>query len=252
MSDSTQLDFAKYQTGELAEQIVKLVSVPRAFFKVMKSVLLCMLLAAAACYLIYSTADVSHAMFVTVCVYCLCVGAFLGALWGILGVVATVMRSIESILRITLAITGQVATDYEQLQTGQSQMPSGGELVEMVYGKVVMPVIEGVVAKSFGLLGTPLLWIYRRTIGSSVRFLIKRVGRSSMSEEKQEAVHQVAVAGTKDVAVYSEKINRYTDRALTVVSVAGRAIRGFVMRPIYIAFIVCLTIVTIPVWLVCY
>ena len=149
-------------------------------------------------------------------------------------------------------ITDKVSTDYEQIQTDKQRLPSGGELVEQVYDGVVMPVIEQVVAGAFGFIGTPLLWIYRRTIGSAVRYLVKHAHRKKMTIEDEHDLAQGTKFSLAAADRYSDTIQTYTSSTSEVVGNIGRTIRFYLMLPMYTLFIVSLALATIPILVVLY
>ncbi len=244
---ASTIDFAKYRTKELGEQIGALISVPGAFFTVLKTAFLFFVLTGVICFAIHSSYEMSLGVLIPMCIYGLFAATVLGGMFGVVRVIALGMGNIESILKITLETTAHVAADYDQVSTGQQRLPSAAELVGLVTEKVVMPVVENVVASSFGFLGTPLLWLHRRTIGSSVRFLVKQTAESSVTDDEAERIEGAASTGLETAAKYSTKVRSYTDRALSVVSKTGRTINGFVMRPIYVAFVVALACASVPV-----
>ncbi len=160
-----KVDLSKYPTGPLVEQISNLISVPAAFRRIMLTMLIVMLAAPHACAFIMPMEELSGLLKTGVYSYAMIAGMGFGILFGILRVISIGMRSVQEILNIIPRITGQAATDYAQLQTGNMRMPTGGELMEQVYDEVVLPTVEKVASSAFGFLGTPLFWAYRRTLG---------------------------------------------------------------------------------------
>jgi hypothetical protein len=179
-------------------------------------------------------------------------GVIFGLILGVLRIINSAMKNIESILTIVLEITGKAATEYEQIQAGTIRLPSGGELVEQVYDNIVLPVMERAVARTFGVLGTPLLWTYRRTIGSAVRYLVKRVNCAKTATEGEQDLVQDARSGLAAIAKYSETIKTYTSSASEFVGNIGRKIRLYTILPMYILFFASLSLATIPILLIRY
>jgi hypothetical protein len=247
-----KLDLSKYGTAELVGGLTELISVPRMFLRIVKFAGLIGLLAFVACCLIFAYSEVSLVPWLTVCAYSLVVGVLLGVILGFLRVIAHAILNIESVLRIGLQITGEAATDYEQLQSGEMQLPSGGELVEQVFSEVVSPALEKAVARAFGILGKPLLWFYRLTVRSSVRYMLKRVRRRIVSDEKQQVLTDGALSGLGTLAKYSDTITAFTSSALKIVTKTGRTIRFWVMFPLYALFTAALLLATLPILLVRY
>jgi hypothetical protein len=247
-----RLDLSKYRTSELVGQLTELISVPKMFLRVGSFAILLGILAIVACCLIFAYSEVNLIPWLTVCAYSLVIGLLLGVILGFLRVLARGMQNIEAVLRIGLEITGEAATDYEQLQTGEMQLPSGGELIEQVFREVVSPALEKAVANAFGILGRPLLWFYRLTIRSSVNYLLARVRRKVTRAEHEQVVADKAVSGLGVIAKYSDRITAVTEIALSIITKTGRTIRFFVMFPLYALFLAALLLATLPILLVRY
>jgi len=247
-----KIDLSKYQTSELSEKLVDLLSVPGAFRRIVKTAAFTAILTIVACFLIREYSDLTLVPLLVVCAYSLVLGALFGLLLGVLRVIATAMTNIESVLKIILAITGKVAGDYEQIQSGKVQLPSGGELVEKVYEGVVFPVIERAISGAFGFLGVPLLWTYNRTIGFAVRRLVKLVNRINVSRGDEQNLTQNVESGMANISKYSETITAYTSKAAELVGSSARKVRFYGMAPMYALFVLFLAVATLPILLVWY
>lgn len=244
---TAKIDLAKYRTDDLAERLVDLISVPKTFRRIVKATSFGALMAVVACYLIVVYSDMTGITSLLICAYALAIGFAFGLILAVLRVLATAAKNVESVLRIVFEITGKVATDYEQVQTGNAQLPSGGELVEQVYDGVVLPVLEKVVASAFGFLSAPLLWTYRRTIGLGVRYVVKRLPRSQRAKEDEQQLAEETSAGMTAVAKYSETIQAYTSTAADLVGNIGSKIRFCAMLPLYVVFCVSLSVAITPI-----
>ena len=247
---SGTIDLAKYRSGDLADRVVDLVGVPKAFRRIAKTAALGALLSVVACCLIFHYSQMTAIPLLVVCAYALVMGVVFGVVLAVLGVLATAAKSVDSILRIVFEITGDVAKDYERIQSGSAQLPSGGELVEQVYEGVVLPVMDKAVAGAFGFLSAPLLWIYHRTVGLGIRYVIKRMARSRPSSEEEQKIAVATTGGMAAVAKDSETIRTYTSSAAELVGSVGGKIRFFAMLPLYVAFAVSLTVAVVPIVLV--
>ena len=247
-----QIDFTKYQTAALAERLTELLSVPGALRRIAETTFLVLILTAFVCSLIFTFSEITLLPGLVLSAYSLVAGFFLGLLLGLLRILSKTLHNIESILALVLEVTGKVATDYEQVQTGKSQLPSGGELVEQVYTGVVLPALEKVVANLFGPLSTPLLWLYRRTIGSAVHYVVKRVAAIQITSESAQLLKEKTKSGLASVSNYSETITNYTASAMQVVNNIGRKIRFYAMLPTYALFILALVLATAPILVVRY
>ncbi len=241
------IDLAKYRTADLAERLTELISVPQAFRKILTTTCILAVLSTVACYLAHVHSEITLTPLLCISAYSLATGVIFGLVLGVLRILATALQNIESILKIVLEITGMAAMEYEQIQEGTIRLPSGGELAEEVYEGVVLPVMERAVASAFGVLGAPLLWTYRRTAGSAVRYLIKRVSRTKITANDGQAFAQNANSGLAAVAKYSETAKAFTSRASEFVGNIGRKIRLYTILPIYILFLASLAIAAVPI-----
>lgn len=249
---SEQIDFTKYQTAALAERLTELLSVPGAVRSVLRTAFFVLPLTLFACCLIVIYSEMAFLPSLAVCAYSLVVGFCLGLLLGILRIISRTLLNIESILALLLEITGKVAIDYEHIQTGKSQLPSGGELVEQVYTGVVLPSLKKVVANLFGPLSTLLLWVYRRTIGSAVHYVVKRAASIQVTSDSVQMLKEKTKSGLASASNYSETITNYITSAMQVVNHIGSKIRFYAMAPTYALFILALTLATLPILVVRY
>lgn len=251
-AEPTQLDLAKYRTGDLSEQITELISVPTAFRKVATSTLLVVVLSSVTCYLIHLYSDMSLLPLLAVCAYALPLGVVFGLLLSLMRIVSTALQNVESILSIVLEITDHVAGDYCRLHAGEVRLPPGGELINRVYDSIVLPVLERSVAKAFGVLSSPLLWCYHCTIGSAIRVVVRRVNRATMTADDLKQVVTDASSSMSAIANYSAAIQSYLSTAAEVVASIGRKIRFYAMLPLYIFFFVSLVVATTPILVTLY
>ena len=244
-----KLDLSKYQTSELVAQITELISIPSMFGRVILTTFLFALLVVFTCAVIFFYSQLSGVGWVLGCAYALVLGFLFGVLLGVLRAVSKALGNIEAILSLVLTIAKSAAEDYDRLQTGTARMPTGGELVEQVYEEVLLPSLEQAVAGAFWILSRPLLWIYRRTIGRSVRWMIKWCDQQPLTDEQSQQVRQHAEAGLSAVASYSQTIQQYASTAAQYVAGVGRGIRAYAMRPLYIAFTISLSTASLPLLL---
>jgi len=146
------LDLSKYQSGELADRIVEVISIPKAFGGLILTTLLLVVLWFLVVYLLFANADIANTYWYAVCAYALTVGVVLGIVLGILRLVSRGIRGIGGVLEIVLEITDQAASDYDALQTGDTRMPTGSELIEQVSDEVVLPAAEKSLSGALGFL----------------------------------------------------------------------------------------------------
>lgn len=237
-----KIDFSKYQTAELAEQLTELFGVPRAVLRVFLTGVGVALLGLLLGY--FLLIDVSDSLIaqISTCLYALVIGLFFGVVLGILRLVNSSLENIESILGIVLKSTGAVADYHEKIQSGDEELPGGSELIEQVYEHVVLPVIEKSVSKAFGPLAPVLLAVYRKTIGSAVRQMIQLTNQRETTEEDEKAVEELAAEGMESISKYSETIIKYTTSAAQTVSELGSKLRSYIMTPCYIIYSIALIV----------
>lgn len=249
-SSATKLDLSRYRTSGLVGHVVELISVPHALRRVIVVTLYLSTAVCAAIGLIFAQAELSGVGWIVLCAYSLIAGFGLGILLGFLRVLSRALASIEELLKITLNITGNAADDYANLQSGTMQMPSAGELVEQVYEEVVLPTIEEAVSEAFGFLGRPILWLYRRSVGAAVRYVIKKMARFTMTQKQETATVEETKQHIGTLSKYSQHIRDYTTQAAEFVHRVSRRIRFFATLPLYIAFFVCLFMAFVPILVV--
>ena len=241
------LDLSRYRTSELVGILVDLVGVPHAIRRV---VLVTVVLGAAFCATtgtVFYQATLSRIGWLVLCAYSLAAGFGLGMILGFLRVLSRALASIEGLLKLTLTITENAADDFARLQSGAARMPSAGVLVEQVHEDVLVPTLEVAISRAFGSLSRPLLWLYPRSIGVAVRFLIKKMARTSTASELGEAAVKATTSQVGALARYPEYIKDYTKHAAELVNRVSRKIRVCATLPLYIAFFVCLLTAFVPV-----
>ncbi len=245
-----KIDLATYRTSELVERLTELISVPRSVRKILTAAFILTVLSTVACYGIHIYSEITQFTLLCLCAYSLAVGGVFGLVLGLLRIITTASGNVESILMIVMEVTGKAAADYEQIQAGTMRLPTGGELVEQVHGSVVLPVIEQTTAKTLGVLGTPLLWTYRRTVGGAIRRLAGRVNRTQTTTEAGQDLVQDAGCSPAPIAKYSETIQTYTSRASELVGNIGAKIRFYTILPMYALFFTALGLAMLPIVLV--
>ena len=259
---SGKVDLSKYRSGALAEQLTNIISIPSAFRRVVLTMFCIGLAAPVLCSIFLPTDNLSGILVILAYVYAVFIGLVLGGCVGILRVFWTALRSVEAVLNILLEITGYAAADYERVQSGQAKMPTGGELMQQVYEEVISPAIAKAISGSFGWLGIPILWLYRRTLGFAVSLVIQAVSRRrshNADDENENGSGEDADTSSSDISpedertetnCYSRRIEAFTKRAAGTVSSIGARIRFYAMMPLYIAFSVLLVIGLMPLLLI--
>ena len=172
--------------------------------------------------------------------------AALGLLLGLLRVVATALGNVQEILAATIDVTRQAADDYENSQLGALTVPSGGQLLGQVHSEVLSPALERAATKSFGFLARPLVWFYRRTIGTAMRQVVKRLDASPRAAEYQQKLQRVADTTLSDTT-YTDAIQSYTAAASETVERLGMRIRFYAMLPMQVLFAGAVLLACLPI-----
>lgn len=130
-------------------------------------------------------------------------------------------------------------------------MPTSTEIVEHVYDGIVLPVIEASVAKSLGIVGTPLLWIYRRTIGGCVRFLIVRMKAISLTPTDKNEVERAADEFMSELAEDAPHVKTNIQQARQLASGSGSMLRR-ILYSIQLIFLLVAVAAVVPLGLFWY
>jgi hypothetical protein len=242
-----KLDLSKYRTGALVEHLIELISIPGSLILIILTTFLLMIAVVITVMIMFYNARLSGMMWIVTCGYSLLCAAVLGPLLGILRLTYRGLGNTEEILKIILGIAQQAAIDNENLQSGTARMPSGPELVGQVYDGVVLPALGQAVGGAFSIFGTPILWMYRRTIGSAVRYLLRKVEPPQLTAEQETQIQNGLEQGIATAANYSGRIQKYTSRATAVVSSIGGGLRIYIMRPLFLLFGGLLLVAALPI-----
>lgn len=160
-----------------------LLSIPAAIRCVLNTTLVSGMTTVILAVLIWQLAPLGPMTLAGISLYLVVVSVFFGALAGLLRVVTRATGSLGAVLRLLLETTRMIAADYVRIHTGAATLPPAGELLEKVHSAVFLPVLEKTAAKSLGMLATPLLWVYRRTVAATLRRLVRKVSRELPEED---------------------------------------------------------------------
>ena len=173
MSSVQQIDFAKYRTPELAEQVSEILSISAVVWQVLKwvGIWLCLLLLIGVLLFIGQ----AHWGFLmgAICIS-LIFGLISGITFGAARAIRTGIDRISNLFSLLLNLVQHIADDCRDLSSGKQVIPKRADLIRAVFSQVLMPTIEKVVANRLGFPGKPLLWGYRITLGRLVNVFIKR------------------------------------------------------------------------------
>ncbi|WP_145247117.1 hypothetical protein [Aeoliella mucimassa] len=247
-----EIDFSRYRTEDLVDQLVELISVPGAIRKVLKTIGWVLLLATIACGLMRSYAELSLLPWLVCSVYALLAAVVFGGALGVLRVIRAGLKNIQGILVCSLDVTRKAADDYQKLGNAEVRLPSGSELLLQVERKVIDPALQRAVRSAFGRLGGPISWAYRRTIGSAVSSLVTRLGKSKSPEERENEATRSTLRALAGLNQYSARIESFANSATEMVERLGQRLRFYAMFPLWALYAVVLGIASVPVVVILY
>ena len=241
-----EFDLSKYQTAELVENITEIINVPGGIWEVFKTAFFAIIFAGILMAVIRALGIAAGVEWFLISIYSIVIAIVFGFLLGLLRVVYSCLINVDEVLKQILNISEHAADDVAALHSGQQQSPPGNVLISKVYDEVVMPTVETVVSESLGILGKPILWIYRRTIGSAVRYVIKQSAiKKSSSKSAEKLRHETKK--TLNELVATEETKSYLQRAREIVSTIGTGLRLFAIRPLFVIYVVLLILALLPI-----
>ena len=246
MSAESAIDLSRYKTDELVSNVAEILSVPEAILTVVRTTGIAVVCLLAVNSAVNVLGESSWFPWLVSSLYSLAIALLLGFGLGLIRVAAGLLSRVEALLQLTLEISLAAAEDVRAVSGGEKRMPNASEIVEHVYDEVILPAVETVVAKTFGIIGKPLLWVYRRTICEGVRFLIKRMKTESLSEEGRNEIEQESAALIRDLGEDASGIERAIDGAMGYTRAATGALRKILLLPMRTVFTVVATIAVIP------
>ena len=251
-SDSVQeptkkakLDLSKYRSPELVDQVVELISIPKAVFKIFSFAVMGALICAIFTLLLFFKSETPVWLWGIFILFSMLCGLLCGTSLAFTWLLQGAMSNLEGVLTIVLNTTHLAAKDYGDLQTGEAELPSAGELVQQSYDEILVPTLETATKKAFGFLSRPMLWVYRRSIGAMVKGVIKRVnsGENSSeegkpSEEKTSTEQKSSGSFLEGTEKYSTRVESFTLRARETIESIGGKLRWIALLPLYAVFFV--------------
>lgn len=242
-----ELDLAGYRSEDLVAHLVDVVSVPGAVRKVLSTTAMVGVLGIVACGLLRGTSDLSVVPWLAVSLYALVACLVLGFALGLLRVVRSALSGVQGVLETSLDITARAAGDYQQLGSGHLKLPPGEQLFAQVHQQVLVPSLERAVSRSFGVLSAPLLWLYRRTLGGAVDWVIRRTARDPRVEQQHARVQQITQSSLGTLAGYAEAVATFTTAASDKVERVGDRLRFYAMLPLWVALAAATLLAIVPI-----
>jgi hypothetical protein len=246
MSDDAKIDLSRYQTREIASRVAEILSVPGSVRTVVGTTLAVIILLGITNTILYMVS--SQAIFpgLVSSIYALVIATILGFGLGLLRVTMLLIQRSESLMQLTLETSREVAKDVQEINRGGKNMPDAAQIVEHVYDGVIVPAMEASVAQSFGFVGTPLLWIYRRTIGGGIRYLITRIKTSTLSDDEATEIEHDTQRAMRDITSQQNNIEWVVKNSMSYTKYASGLLKKFLLRPAQLIFAIIAIAAVIP------
>jgi hypothetical protein len=209
MSQVQTIDFSKYRTDELFEQVSEILNPGAIAWKIFCWVAFWLLVTCAAAVALFAW-QVHWSWLLVSIPLSMLFGLLGGLLFGVARAIRSAIDRFSQLLSLIMQIVQHVVVDCRDLKTGKQQLPSRSELVYAVYAQVMLPTIEKVVCNRFGFLAKPFFWAYRLTLGRLVRVFIKQ-------DVEQKTEEELALVANSVQAV-ADQVNVHHDQAHAVVA----------------------------------
>jgi hypothetical protein len=250
-----EIDFTAYDSPELQNEIIACISFEQSFRAMVKWATAGIILAIIVTPLVLNGASKSWL------IACEAYALIAGLLGGLSFAIAeTIRRSVGQMLRIAellIDLCAKIVTDWEEVQDGKQTLPPTNQLVQKVYAQVVLPIVERVLSESLGVMGRPMLLLYRHTLGRVIRYVIihhvsanavLRVPGAEFIGEKMNA--EKLTQKLADNAAKAPGNIELLKLAQDAIQHLGGKVKAYVMRPCYILFGIILSVLFLPVLLV--
>ncbi len=237
-SKRAKIDFAKYRSDELLNAVLDLVDIRGIYVNAIVKILLGALLLGAIGGLAFWFRVQTIWVWIPVVAFCVFAGGFAGGIFGIAEVIRKSLDNMLQVVGLMLEVTKTIARDVASVSDGETEMPTARELVNGVYTEVMLPMVEQAVAEKLGCLGTPVLFLYRLTLGRVMKFVIKVMpDRAVEMLEDGNSVEDTGgqiMSRLKGIAAYEDRITSVLEWTQEKVKGLGGGFRNFVMLPCYI------------------
>lgn len=217
-----QIDFSKYKTPELVKSISELVSISgkiqQVFFTAVLGALVFFVGTALLGYyqLRWETA-------VVLCIYATMAGFSAGTAFGIARTIRKSAKDALKVIDLLLEETCIIAADVQALSGGEQKMPPPAVLIDAVYHRLVFPIASGVLKASLGMMATPVIWLYRKSMDRAVKLVIKRYVPEDYEGFMEEEQETTELQQTQTAAKTIVKVSDNKDKIVgTLTGVRGK------------------------------
>lgn len=237
-----RVDLTRYRTPELFDRVMNLVDLPgtlRKWFIWLAAMVVTLL---AGTWLVFADL-VSTPLLVGLLLWA-AIGGFLVANFLCLcHTIDGALSDVGGLVEVTLDTVRAAAADLGQARSGQ--FPSASELVRASYRDVTLPILEKVIAERVWIVGKPLLWVYRRSLGKLIGLAIDRLPVEKLEADGGEQLLKRHMQRAEQLHAKREAIERYASRLGEIAASMQRGVRKWAMRPLY--GVACLLVIALLV-----
>ncbi len=246
-----KLDLKKYKTRELVERLIELFGLSNAFWKIATTSLYAIIAMLVVFALIEHLTNLTGLSWIMFGAYSLVIGAVFGFVSGILRIIYGALENTEGILCILVENSDKALQDVSKLRSGEMEMPSGQSIITQMHEDVLIPSIETAISETIGILGAPVLWIYKRSIGMAVKRIVRLASRSPEDsqaiQKAQENAVELLVASQMD-----ESERSFLIRVRKIIGSIGNGLRNYAILPFFFAFCFLMLLALLPMLIYTY
>ncbi len=241
-----EIDFSKYRTKELANEIADLVGLPKSLFKLVCVAVICLLLGTGAVYAAMRIDDQNSFAMMLSQAYAIPTSLlFAIALWIVL-MVRKGLSSLTKIVDLLLCATVKVARDYRELYGGRKKLPPMAKLVGAVYEHVFMHAFRECLSSATGVLGAPVYWAYRLTIDRMLKMVVRFVATKTASEEAKSDMKELIDESMLEIADEESSIISGLEWSRETLVGSGNWLARKILWPCYAMIVLFFTLLAAP------
>jgi|GEM_PF-4698649 len=245
------LDLSHYVDDKLVDRVLDMFGTPAQVMDLLKCVFWFAFLVPIAAFLYLKATGVVGIWSWVALVYAGLAGLFLGTIAAALWFARSIVAKSLALATLTAERSRLAVSDMRKVESGTMVVPSSGQLVVQMYEQVILPTLEHVIGEKFTYLKTPVLFLYRNSIGRIIRFALARLVVGVTSEERKGELatevmdemnaQQSMLAGLEEDVIRIEDFLRKADA-----SFFNRA----VLAPFVILFGVLAGLIVLPILIV--
>jgi len=249
MPSAKKLNLADYRNDTLVSRVLSICDVKTSIAQILKITIIACLIIPPIYLLLLSGKGLSPTMWKALSGYSVIAAIILGLGGGLIWLANSILTDAKEIVRLTLQQSQKAADDIAEIKDGSVIIPTGRELIEQIYGELLLPIIEQVIAESFGVIGKPLLFTYRLTIGRSINFVIRKTAAAFAKVDTIESAPQKLKSSLEDQATMIDELQEFAAQAETTFNKYNHLLRQLIIIPLIVIFIVLIILLSLPILL---